>query len=62
MQNKKPIKSRFLRISCPRCYSKQVVFGKSSSTIKCRECNLLLIKSTGGKAKIKAPVKKILWK
>ena len=52
-------KSKFLKIACPRCNNNQVVFGKSASIIKCDKCNKLLIKTTGGKSKIKARVKQV---
>jgi len=55
-------KSKFLKISCPRCKKMQIVFGKSAIDKKCDQCNKLLIKTSGGKAQIKAKVKKILWK
>mgnify|MGYP001594610945 CR=1 FL=1 len=51
--------SKFLDIKCPRCGKTQVVFGKASTKVKCKDCNMLLIKTTGGKAKMKAPVKKV---
>jgi small subunit ribosomal protein S27e len=59
LKKKKP-ESKFLEISCPRCKERQVIFGKSSTNIKCKSCNLLLTKTTGGKTKVKAPVKEIL--
>jgi len=52
--------SKFLRIACPRCRHRQIVFGKSSTNVKCEKCNYLLIKTGGGKAKIRAPIKKIM--
>ncbi len=55
----KKSKSKFLKISCPRCNSEKIIFGKSSSPIKCSKCNRLLLETTGGKAKIKAPVRQI---
>ncbi|MBS3088867.1 30S ribosomal protein S27e [Candidatus Pacearchaeota archaeon] len=57
MENKE---SKFLKISCPRCRKTQIVFGKSATRVKCSKCNKLLIKNTGGKAKIKARVQEIL--
>jgi len=54
-----PIKSKFLKIACPRCRTKQVIFGKSSIKVKCQKCNYLLVKTRGGKAKIRAPVREI---
>jgi ribosomal protein S27E len=44
-------KSKFLKISCPRCKKKKTVLGKSAS----------LVKTSGGKSKIRAPVKEIIW-
>ncbi len=55
-------KSKFLRISCPRCRKKKTVFGKSASLVKCENCNYLLLKTSGGKSKIRAPVREIIWK
>jgi len=50
---------KFLRISCPRCGKSRIVYGKSSTNIKCDECNLLLLKTTGGKTKIMAFIRRI---
>jgi small subunit ribosomal protein S27e len=52
--------SKFLKIACPRCKTDRVIFGKSSSRIKCSNCNILLLKTQGGKAKVKAQIKKVL--
>ncbi|MDO8459787.1 MAG: 30S ribosomal protein S27e [Nanoarchaeota archaeon] len=49
-------KSRFLKVKCPRCANHQVIFGKSTTKVKCKKCNKLLVRSTGGKTKIKASV------
>jgi len=54
-------KSKFLRIACPRCKHKTVVYGKSSLSIKCEVCKYLLLRTQGGKAKIRAPVREVLW-
>ncbi|PIN94004.1 30S ribosomal protein S27e [Candidatus Pacearchaeota archaeon CG10_big_fil_rev_8_21_14_0_10_31_24] len=51
---------KFVQISCPRCQKVQILFGKSSYEVKCSECNYLLTKSTGGKAKIRAKVKSLI--
>jgi len=59
-QNKQ-IKSKFLKISCPRCHNLQIIFGKATSLTKCDKCDKLLINTTGGKAKIKARVIQIIW-
>jgi len=60
MRPKKTIESKFIKIICPRCSNKQVIFGKTTLKIKCEKCKKLLVKTTGGKTKIKAQVKQIL--
>jgi ribosomal protein S27E len=55
-------KSKFLRIVCPRCKKEKTVFGKCSTLVKCEGCNYLLLQTGGGKSKIRAPVKEVLWK
>jgi len=56
----KIITSKFLKIICPKCRSAHVIFGKSALRVKCNKCNYLLIETSGGKAKVRAPVKEIL--
>jgi ribosomal protein S27E len=56
----KEIKSKFLKITCPRCRARHIIFGKSSLRIKCSKCNYLLLKNSGGKAKIRAQVREVL--
>lgn len=51
---------KFLKIRCPRCKMSLTTYGKASTWVKCKGCNKLLIKPGGGKAKVKAPVKKVL--
>lgn len=53
-------KAKFLKVMCPRCKSGKIIFGKSSIEVKCSECNYLLVKSSGGKAKVRAKVKEVL--
>jgi len=53
-------KSKFLKISCPRCSEEHIIYGKSTLKIKCRKCNKLLIETSGGKIRVKAPIKKVL--
>ncbi|MDO8508958.1 MAG: 30S ribosomal protein S27e [Nanoarchaeota archaeon] len=54
-------KTKFLKIGCPRCNTTRIVFGKSASIIKCSKCNYMLLKTTGGKAKVRGPIKEVLW-
>jgi len=56
----KEIKSKFVKVKCPKCNSEQVIFGKASSEVKCQECGRVLAEPTGGKAKIKAQVLEVL--
>jgi len=51
---------KFLKIVCPRCKCNKIVYGNSSTKVKCSKCNYLLMKTSGGKAKIRARVKEVL--
>jgi len=52
--------AKFLRIVCPRCKSPKIIYGKSTIKIKCQKCNYLLIRTTGGKTRVKAPIRQII--
>jgi len=54
------VKSKFLKIVCPRCKNNKIIFGKASVRVKCEKCNYLLTRTTGGKTRIRAMVKEIL--
>lgn len=54
------LESKFLLIKCPRCRKPQITFGKATLNVKCLKCNKLLVKTTGGKTKIKAEIKEVL--
>jgi ribosomal protein S27E len=56
----KETSGKFLKISCPRCGSKTLIYGKATTRIKCKKCNKLLVKLTGGKTKICAPIRSII--
>lgn len=58
----KKTKGKFLKITCPKCNKKHLVFGKASIKVKCTKCNYKLIETSGGKAKVKAKVKEVMWK
>ncbi|HDI31644.1 MAG TPA: 30S ribosomal protein S27e [Thermofilum sp.] len=53
-------KSRFVLVKCPDCENEQVVFDRSSSTVKCLVCGRVLVRPTGGKAIIEAQVVRVL--
>jgi ribosomal protein S27E len=56
----KTAKGKFLKISCPRCRKIKTVFGKSATIVKCEGCNYLLLKTKGGKSKIRAAIREII--
>ena len=56
-------KGKFLEVICRRCGNKQVVYGKSTTNVKCIKCNKLLVKTGGGKARIVTLIRRVLiWK
>ena len=52
--------SKFIKVRCPKCKNEQIIFGKSSSEVKCLVCAKPLSEPTGGKARIKARVLEVL--
>jgi ribosomal protein S27E len=52
-------KSKFVNVVCSRCGFRQVLFGKSSTKVKCGKCNRLLVRVGGGKVRISAIVKEV---
>ena len=57
------IRSKFVKVECPRCKNEQVIFGKSAMRVKCEKCNKLLMMPTGGKTRMRARIKEVLgWK
>lgn len=57
---KQKIVSRFIRVKCPKCKNEQIIFGKSSSKVKCNSCDQILAEPSGGKAKINGKIVEIL--
>lgn len=53
-------KSKFLEVECPECGNKQVVFGSSSTEVKCSKCNFMLVAPKGGKSAVKGKIVKVL--
>jgi len=53
-------KSKFVKVRCPKCKNEQIIFGKSSSTVKCLVCGKVLAESVGGKARIKSRILEVL--
>lgn len=54
------MKGRFVKVRCSKCKNEQIIFGKSSSAVKCLICGSILAEPVGGKAKIKARILEVL--
>jgi len=46
----------FVKVKCEKCNNEQVVFASASSEVKCLICDEVLVKPTGGNAKVVAEV------
>jgi len=53
-------KSKFVKVICEKCKNEQIIFDKASTKVKCLVCGEELVETTGGKAKIKAKISKVL--
>jgi small subunit ribosomal protein S27e len=60
MSETKEPESKFIKIRCPKCKNEQIIFGKTSSNVKCLVCEKVLAMPTGGKSKIKARILEVL--
>ncbi|HEX7179500.1 MAG TPA: 30S ribosomal protein S27e [Nitrososphaeraceae archaeon] len=45
-------KSNFISIQCNECKEKTIIFSHTTTDIFCKSCKKLLVKRSGGKAKI----------
>lgn len=45
-------RSTFILVRCGKCDTERVVYSHSTTSIRCRQCNSLLVENTGGKAMI----------
>ncbi len=53
-------KSRFVKVKCPACGNEQIIFDHATFPARCLVCGKVLVKPTGGKAKIEGDIVKIL--
>ena len=53
-------KSKFVLVQCPTCNNEQIIFDHASTVVKCLVCGEVLAEPTGGKARIKAKIIKVL--
>ncbi len=58
--HQRPLQGRFIRVKCNDCGSKQIMFNKASTTVKCLVCGTTLATPTGGKAEVKGEVVGVL--
>ena len=52
--------SKFVKIRCPKCKNEQIIFGKSSTKVKCLVCGRVLEEPQGGKSKVKSRILEVL--
>ena len=52
--------SKFVKVRCPKCKNEQIIFGKSSTEVKCLVCGKVVAEPTGGKARIKSRILEVL--
>ena len=52
--------AKFIKVRCEKCKNEQIIFEKSSTSVKCLVCSEILAKPSGGKAKIKAQTLEVL--
>lgn len=52
--------SKFIKVKCSKCKNEQIIFGKSTTNIKCLVCEKPIGEPTGGKTKIKARILEVL--
>lgn len=60
MKDKKECVSKFIKVRCPKCKNEQIIFGKTSSVVKCLVCEKVIAEPTGGKSMIKARILEVL--
>ena len=52
--------SKFIKVRCPKCKNEQIIFGKTSTEVKCLVCEKVIAEPTGGKSKVKARILEVL--
>ena len=54
------LRSKFIKVRCSKCKNEQIIFGSSSSIVRCLVCTKELAFPAGGKSKISARVLEVL--
>ncbi len=52
-------KSKFLEVECKKCKEHHIVFSKSATKVVCK-CGEEIVVPTGGQARIRGKIKKVL--
>jgi small subunit ribosomal protein S27e len=52
--------SKFIRVECPDCSNRQIIFTNCATRIQCQACGSTLAVPTGGKGDIKAKVVEVV--
>lgn len=52
--------SKFIKVRCMSCKNEQIIFGKTTTEVKCLVCNKSLASPTGGKTRIKAQILELM--
>ncbi|MCX6709478.1 MAG: 30S ribosomal protein S27e [Candidatus Woesearchaeota archaeon] len=52
--------SKYVKVRCPKCKNEQIIFGKSTTEIKCLVCGKVIAQPTGGKTRIKSRILEVL--
>lgn len=45
-------RSKFIRVKCLDCENEQIVFSHANTEVKCLKCEKVLVKPSGGKARL----------
>lgn len=53
-------RSKYIKVRCAKCKNEQIIFGNTSTLVRCLVCNKEIAYPTGGKAKISARVLEVL--
>ncbi len=52
--------SKFIKVRCPKCKNEQIIFGKTSTKIKCLVCDKVIAEPSGGKSRVRARILEVL--
>ncbi len=50
----------FVKVRCHKCSEEQVIFGRTSTEVKCKKCHEVIAEPTGGKSAIKAEILELI--